>query len=303
MDTQEKIEKVVREAKVFPYRRVFFVIAILLILILVIGFPRGNIEYYTDEFHLFLFSVILLISFLTEYISSSVGEGYGLFMVPTLIIMGFPPLVIIPAVLISEFFNSFIGTSSHLIFKKVDLHPRKKSLQIGLLFASSGILGVIGAVILATKIHIYTHEIIIGFIFIIIGAIIFISFKIDWKLTWLKILLLGFIGSFSKAFSGGGFGPFTTGGLIRMGVNPHRASVISIFSKGIICITAFIAYYLFQKNMMLSYNITLPMILGAAIASPLSAWSLDKSQHELLKDSIALTTIILGIIILVYNLL
>ncbi len=52
---------------------------------------------------IFQFSLtIILFAFICEYVDSSLGMGYGTTLTPLLLIMGYNPLQIVPAVLLSE---------------------------------------------------------------------------------------------------------------------------------------------------------------------------------------------------------
>ena len=47
-----------------------------------------------------LFLVLFFLAFCCEFVDSSLGMGYGTILTPTLLIMGFEPLMVIPAVLL-----------------------------------------------------------------------------------------------------------------------------------------------------------------------------------------------------------
>lgn len=298
----ELIEEVVEDVKGFPFRRTFIIVAIVIIFILLIAFPRDVVKTYEKGFNLFLFVILLILSFSAEYVSSVVGEGYGLFVAPALIIIGFPPLVIIPAVLISEFINAVFTTIAHQKFGNADFNPKKRYFKIAMFFSISGVTGAAIAAIVAINVPPLFLKIFIACVFILTGILIIISGKIRWKFTYLKVIMLGLFASFNKALAGGGFGPVTTGGQIVMDIKPKRAVAVSKFAKGLTCLSGFLAYVLL-KHKVLNWNITLPMVIGAALASPLSAWTVDGLEHELLKTFIAIITFILGGMIIVFLLI
>ena len=63
---------------------------------------------------LFEFSIfIIIIAFFCEYIDSSLGMGYGTALTPILLIMGYTPLQIVPAVLLSELITGLSAAFFH----------------------------------------------------------------------------------------------------------------------------------------------------------------------------------------------
>jgi hypothetical protein len=294
----EQIE-LVEEAKKFPFRRTLLIIAIVLIFLLLIAFPRKTIETCDKEFNLLLFTILFFLSFSAEYVSSTVGEGYGLFLAPSLIILGFDPIMIIPAILLSEFVNAIFTTIAHQHFGNADFNPKKRYFKIAVVFSISGIIGAIIAAFVAITISTLVLKIFIASIFLITGVLILTSEKIRWKFSYVKVVFLGLIASFNKALAGGGFGPVTTGGQIIMDIKPKRAVAVSKFAKGLTCLAGFLAYYFIDKSC-LNWYITLPMLIGAALAAPLSGWTVDGLKHEILKDIIAIITFILGGMIIVF---
>ena len=46
--------------------------------------------------------LVFLLAFVCEYVASTLGMGYGTTLTPVLLVMGFAPLSVVPAVLLSE---------------------------------------------------------------------------------------------------------------------------------------------------------------------------------------------------------
>ncbi len=118
---------------------------------------------------------LILIAFLAEYVDSSLGMGYGTTLTPLLILFGFDPLQIVPAVLLSELVTGILaGVFHHSVgnvnfglpkIKVIDL-PRKIAkhglvesfkrgfplhLRIALVIAGCSIFGTVSAVFLAVN--------------------------------------------------------------------------------------------------------------------------------------------------------
>ena len=60
-----------------------------------------------------LFAAVALIALAFQYMSVSMGLGYGTVLTPVLLIIGFAPLQVVPAVLLSQFAGGVIGGVTH----------------------------------------------------------------------------------------------------------------------------------------------------------------------------------------------
>ena len=56
---------------------------------------------------------IVIIAFFAEYIDSTLGMGYGTTLTPLLILFGFEPLQVVPAVLLSELVTGLLAGFTH----------------------------------------------------------------------------------------------------------------------------------------------------------------------------------------------
>jgi hypothetical protein len=70
--------------------------------------------------------LIAVLAFACEFMDSSLGMGYGTTLTPVLMIIGFDPLLIVPAVLISEFFTGVLSGIFHVLFKNIKLGKTKE---------------------------------------------------------------------------------------------------------------------------------------------------------------------------------
>lgn len=279
---------------------IFF--SIVMIFTLVFLVPTEGIRSPDREFSWHLFITLFFLAFFAEYTSSCVGEGYGLFVSPALIIRGFSPFVILPAVLVSEFANAIFTTIAHQRLGNINLRDRFY-LKMALVFSAAGVVGATSAAFLATwvvdNLGEFVLKVFIACVFIVTGVLIVLSSKLHWKFAWSKVVGLGLFGSFNKSMAGGGFGPVTTGGQLIMNIMPRRAVAVSKFAKGLTCLSGFLTY-IFLKDNCLSMDVTLSMGIGASLAAPLAAWTVGGLDHEKLKIIIAAITLLLGVMIIVF---
>ena len=73
---------------------------------------------------------IVVLAFFAEYIDSTLGMGYGTTLTPLLMLLfGFGPLQIVPAVLFSELVTGLLAGFTHHSMGNVELFP--KTIRIG----------------------------------------------------------------------------------------------------------------------------------------------------------------------------
>ena len=65
-----------------------------------------------------------VIAFLAEYVDSALGMGYGTTLTPVLLMMGYEPMQVVPAVLLSELFTGLFAGLAHHNEGNADFRPR-----------------------------------------------------------------------------------------------------------------------------------------------------------------------------------
>ncbi len=120
---------------------------------------------------------IIVLAFVAEYIDSTLGMGYGTTLTPVLMLMGFDPLQIVPAVLVSELLTGLLAGFTHHAMGNVTLLPRTmrvslvvrrlreagwvdgligglpRHLKITLIIAACSIIGTVASVLLALNLR------------------------------------------------------------------------------------------------------------------------------------------------------
>jgi len=268
---------------------------------------------------------LVICAFLCEYLDSTLGMGYGTTLTPVFLLMGFSPMQIVPAILLSELVSGLLAGFFHHREGNVDLKPKSADifkikkmlsplgyietfrktvplhLKIALLLAVCSIVGTVAAVFVAINIPKFWLKLYIGFLVLSMGIIILICFNRNFKFSWKRISFLGLIASFNKGMSGGGYGPVVTGGQILSGVEGKSAVGITSLAEGLTCFVGVIAYILISKNP-IDWKLAPFIITGAVLSVPLSAKSVKLMNEKKLKLAIALLTIALGILTIVKTL-
>lgn len=265
---------------------------------------------------------LIIGSFLCEYLDSTLGMGYGTTLTPVFLLMGFSPMQIVPAILLSQLICGILGGFFHHKEGNVNLKPHNmeafkiknmlsplgyiecvrktfpKHLKVALLLASCSILGTVAAVFIAVNIPRFWLKLYIGILVLSMGLAILICFNRNFKFSWKRITFLGLLASFNKGMSGGGYGPIVTGGQILSGVEGKSAIGITSLAEGLTCLVGVIAYVFVSKNP-IDWTLAPYIIVGAVLSVPLSAKSVKVISTKKLKLAIAILTIILGALTIV----
>ncbi len=264
---------------------------------------------------------IIIIAFLSEYVDSTLGMGYGTALTPLLLIMGFEPLQVVPAVLLSELITGLLAGFMHHSMGNVDFRPKTISikkiyesikkigiknsfnkglpfhLRVVLLIASCSIIGTVSAVFLAISIPKFYLKLYIGVLILVIGIVILVTMNRKYGFSWKKITFLGIVASFNKGMSGGGYGPVVTGGQLISGVEGKNAIGITSLAEGLTCAVGIVVFLLTKS--VTNWVLAPYLIMGAVLSVPLSAITVKKMKTDKLRWTIGIFAIILGIITLI----
>ena len=238
---------------------------------------------------------IVLFAFICEYIDSSLGMGYGTALTPLLLIIGYSPLQIVPAVLLSELFTGLTAAFLHHRFKNSNFKLKTIDTKIALIMAGCGVVGTLIAIIIALNVPTLYVKLYISLIVLSMGVIILGTLNRKFLFSWKKIVSLGLLASFNKGISGGGYGPVVTSGQILSGVKLKNAIGITSLAEGLTCLVGVITYLLFT-NHTIEWDLAPSLVLGALLSVPLATYTVKKLDGTHLKVIVGLATLILGLL-------
>jgi len=97
----------------------------------------------TNQWHLIWYVVALGLFF--EFMDASAGMGFGTVMSPMLMIMGFTPLQVVPAIMIQQGICGLVGTFLHREFENVEwkFSPMSETIKLWLLIGGLGCAAVL----------------------------------------------------------------------------------------------------------------------------------------------------------------
>lgn len=281
------------------------------------------------ELSLTLIIGIAVIAFFCEYMDSTLGMGYGTTMTPVLMLFGFTPLEIVPAVLLSELITGILSGALHhregnvnfhfkvLNFQRItgalrlpepsapDVHAYgiqiSKHLKTVMLLLLATVIGASSSVHIAKILPKQWTSLYISIMVIGMGALILVCFNKQFAYSWKKIVGLGLLASFNKGLTGGGYGPLVVSGQMLSGVEGKNAIGITSLAEGVTCALG-VAIYFFTAKDLVDWRLAPIIITGALCSIPFSVKSVKIMPAKLLKGFIAAATIILGIVTLMKTL-
>ena len=263
---------------------------------------------------------IALIAFFAEYVDSTLGMGYGTTLTPVLMMMGYEPMQVVPAVLLSELFTGLLAGLAHHSAGNADFRPKSvrpaliirkirelglaasfrrgipRDLRVVFVIAACSILGTLTAVFLAVSINKFYLKLYIGVMVLAIGAYILLQRNRQHRFSWKKVAGLGLLASFNKGMSGGGYGPVVTGGQILSGVEGKNAVAITSLAEGLTCVVGFLAYLLTRSIQ--DWTLFPFLCIGAILSVPLSVCTVKRLDTRYLKLAIGVLTTALGVFML-----
>ena len=244
---------------------------------------------------------IVPLAFVCEYIDSSLGMGYGTALTPLLLLLGFEPLQIVPAVLLSEFATGLTAAFAHHRVHNVDFRPSSADAKVALVLSTFAVLGTVVSVFLAVKLPSDVLKLFIGVIVVSIGVYLLVSRNRTPRFSWTNIITLGTIASFNKGMSGGGYGPLVTGGQVLSGIGTKNAVAITSLSEGVTCLIGVITYSCIRSR--IDWTLAPWLMAGAVLSVPFAAHTLKWMPEKFARGAVALVVFMLGSITLVKNLL
>jgi len=236
---------------------------------------------------------MIVLAFLLEVVDASFGGGYGTILSPILLIGGFDPLHVVPAILVSQLLGDFFAAFFHHEFKNVDLSIGGKTFKVAVTLAALSSIGSLISVVVAVnlpKLYLSTY---IGALVAATGAIILFTMNRKLAFSWHRLVALGSLAAFNKGLSGGGYGPIVTGGQIITGVEAKSAIGITSLAEGIVCIIAVLSYILIGKSV--DWELAITLSIGVAFSAPVSAYFVRKIESGKLKLIIGIFTLALGV--------
>jgi len=243
------------------------------------------------------FIPLAILAFITEYVAATLGMGYGTTLAPLLIIVGYEPLVIVPAILFSQFLAGFVSAVFHHRFRNMSLAEHRGQREAAVIFSVMGVGGVLVAAFANINLPAQYVKTYIAITVMAMGLLMIANVRRESGYSRSRLAVIGIFAAFNKGISGGGYGPISTSGQIISGIRPRAAIAITALVEGVICALGIGVYFILSvyPEFLLTFAIT----VGALIAAPFSAFTTASLEQNLLRNVVAFSTFAIGVVTLI----
>jgi hypothetical protein len=249
------------------------------------------------EYFSVIFFLVIIAAVIMESIDSSLGMMYGTILSPFLIGLGFSPVDVVPAIIISQALGGISGSIQHHRFGNTSFDLKSNDLKVGIMIFSFGVIAVILGVFIGTRINPFALSLYIAVLMLCMGILVLSGIFL--KFSWSKISVIGLISAFNKALSGGGFGPIITSGQIIVGRKVKNSVGATTMSEAVICITSFIVWLLMNKRIPL-LPLMVALCAGALTGGLIGPFLLSRIRNtRIMTRMVAIMAILSGIFALV----
>lgn len=238
---------------------------------------------------------LVLFGFVLGAVDTAFGMGYGTLATPVLLVAGFSPISIVPAVLLSQMVAAVIGTALHVRYKHVDLADIKgNDAKLSAAIIAFGVAGVVAAVLLAVRLPPFYVKVYIGTLVVAMGLLLLAKPRLQF--SWPKVFVVSAVNGFDKAISGGGSGPMAVGGLLTLGQTIKNSVGIAVFTVTVINfagVTLYLALNSFGLGeLFLMAALSVGALLGSLVGPGITR-QLHTNRHI---NAIALVIVVVGVL-------
>lgn len=230
-----------------------------------------------------------------EIIDSGLGMMYGTLLSPLLILMGYSPKLVVPSILISQAVGGTAGSVGHHMRGNSDFKGLTRDMKISLSIIAPGLLACIAGVFAGKLVPTLYMKSYIGILVIAMG--ILCLYPLYYAFSWKKMVGIGLLAGFNKAFSGGGFGPVTSTGKILGGVDPRVSVGTTTLAEVPICYFSFLLWYLVGGA--LNWWFAIALCIGSLIGGIIGPAITAKMNTRKLRYVVGVLAVVSGIWLLI----
>jgi uncharacterized membrane protein YfcA len=240
--------------------------------------------------------LVFVVALACEYLDSSLGMGYGTTLTPLLLLAGFAPLEIVPAILLSE---ALTGAAAGLLHQRdgnVDFMRDARARRTALLLIVLSAAGAIAAAALAVKVSRETLTLFIAGIVIVMGVVILVTRNRPFRYRPGGVVAIGAVAAFNKGLSGGGYGPLVTAGQVVSGLPSKHAIAITSVAESFTCVIGLAAYLALGRE--IHWGLTVPLVAGALLSVPIATLTVRRLPEKGMRSIVGVVTLALGVLAL-----
>jgi uncharacterized protein len=195
----------------------------------------------SKEAHVDLVDIVAvaLLACFFETVDSSAGMGFGTSLSPLLLVLGFSPLQVVPALVAAQAFTSALGGVMHGEFENIDFswRPLNRATKTMLLIAVPGIVGASASAVLSYSTFELPDSVIqtyIAILVLVMAGLVATNALRGGRRPYRprRLPIFGTVAGVNKGIGSGGYGPVVTLGGVLSGVLEKTSVAITTMSEG-----------------------------------------------------------------------
>ena len=219
---------------------------------------------------------VVLIAMLFEFMDASAGMGFGTALTPLLLVLGFDPLQIVPAVMIQQGVAGLVGAFLHREFGNVEwkFKPMSETVKLWIIIGVTGSLAVlfsITAIYAVFKVAKVWIQLYVAILLVGMGVVSLLQARKDRPYRPRRMFGFAALAGFNKGVGGGGYGPVTTVGGLMSGVPVKSMLAVTAICEGTVSTVAILVWALMLTGGVTIDYVLLPSLMLATMFSAVAA--------------------------------
>jgi uncharacterized membrane protein YfcA len=252
---------------------------------------------------------VVLAAFVFETMDSASGMGFGATLGALLLAFGYPPLAVVPVLLISETATGLVGGLFHTEFENVQFglgdESAREATKILALIVGVGSVAIVISVVLSYLAISVSGPVVQAYV----GAVILLC-----ALTTLlqkyttptseyqprRMAAFAALAGLNKGITGSGFGPVVTLGEMLSGIYEKSATAIASMSEGLVSLAGIISFFGITAAGVSVNLMLLPSVFaGGFLAAIVAPYTVRVIPNDALKYMVPGYAVVLAIVLFV----
>lgn len=240
-----------------------------------------------------LVGLIVLAALIMELVDSAIGMMYGTILSPVLVMAGYEPKIVVPAILVSQAVGGLCCTINHHRLENANFQWGSQDTKVMLSMVIPGVAMTLVGVWVALTLPQETVLLYIGTLVILMGMLCMTRIRRAFSWFWQGVL--GLFGGFNKAFMGGGFGPLNTTGGVLNGLKAKTSIAATNFAEIGVCVAGFAIYMWLSGKV--DWTLTASLSVGALAGGLSGPYVAARLDHDKMRLLVGMGAIVSGIFI------
>jgi uncharacterized membrane protein YfcA len=252
---------------------------------------------------------VVVAAFVFETLDSASGMGFGATLGALLLAFGYPPLAVVPVLLVSETATGLVGGLFHTEFKNVRFglgdESATEATKILALVGGVGTVAIVVSVILAYLAISVSGPVVQAYV----GAVILLCALTTFLQKYTtptseyrprRMAAFAALAGLNKGITGSGFGPVVTLGEILSGIYEKSATAIASLSEGLVSLAGIISFFGITAAGVSVNLMLLPSVFaGGFLAAIFAPYTVRVMPNDALKYVVPGYAVVLAIVLFV----